>query len=66
MLAARGVLLEEGLLILPMFKIEVDGETLEGHGVEPTIEVPFDIRYAEGRDPQLDRAVAALVEQLRR
>jgi carboxyl-terminal processing protease len=65
-LAARGVLLEEGLLILPMFKIEVDGETLEGHGVEPTIEVPFDIRYADGRDPQLDRAVAALVEQLRR
>src|SRR5262245_45491742 len=65
-LGARGVLLEEGLLILPMFKIEVDGETLEGQGVEPTIEVPFDIRYAEGRDPQLDRAVAALVETLRR
>jgi hypothetical protein len=35
-------------------------------GVAPTTEVPFDIRYAEGRDPQLDRAVAALVEKLRR
>jgi carboxyl-terminal processing protease len=65
-LGARGVLLEEGLLILPMFNIEVDGETLEGRGVAPTIEVPFDIRYADGHDPQLDRAVAALVETLRR
>jgi carboxyl-terminal processing protease len=65
-LGARGILLEDGLLILPMFSIQTDGETLEGRGVAPTVEVPFDIRYAEGRDPQLDRAVEALVEKLRR
>lgn len=65
-LGARGVLLEGGLLILPMFSIQTDGETLEGRGVAPTIEVPFDVRYAEGRDPQLDRAVEALAEKLRR
>ncbi len=65
-LGARGVLLQNGLLILPMFNIEVDGEALEGRGVAPTIEVPFDIRYAEGRDSQLDRAVEVLVKTLRR
>lgn len=63
-LGARGFLLDEGLLVLPMFGIQVDGETLEGRGVAPTIEVPFDLRYAEGRDPQLDRAVDRLVEIL--
>ena len=65
-LGARGFLLEDGLLILPLFSIQTDGETLEGRGVAPTIEVPFDVRYAEGRDPQLDRAVEALAEKLRR
>lgn len=63
-LGARGFLLDDGLLVLPMFSIEVDGETLEGQGVAPTIDVPFDIRYAEGRDPQLDRAVDHLAETL--
>jgi carboxyl-terminal processing protease len=28
--------------------------------VTPTIEVPFDYRYAAGADPQLDRAVQVL------
>jgi carboxyl-terminal processing protease len=38
----------------------VDGKRLEGVGVEPTIEVKFDSRYAAGADPQLDRAVEVL------
>src|SRR5271156_6841441 len=38
----------------------VDGQRLEGVGVTPTIEVPFDWRYAAGSDPQLDRAVQVL------
>ena len=45
--------------------VAVDGERLEGKGVAPTIEVPFDIRYAAGRDPQLDRAVEVLSEGMR-
>ena len=39
---------------------EIEGERLEGKGVEPTIEVPFDIRYAAGKDPQLEKAVEVL------
>jgi carboxyl-terminal processing protease len=38
----------------------VDGERLEGVGVEPDIEVPFDFRYAAGNDPQLARALDLL------
>jgi carboxyl-terminal processing protease len=38
----------------------VDGERLEATGVEPTVEVPFDIRYSAGKDPQLDKALELL------
>jgi C-terminal processing protease CtpA/Prc len=34
--------------------------SLEGRGVTPDIVVPFDLRYAAGRDPQLDAALAFL------
>jgi C-terminal processing protease CtpA/Prc len=51
---------EDGLLLLAVEDVLVDGQRLEGVGVTPTIEVPFDWRYAAGRDPQLDRAVQVL------
>ncbi len=51
---------DEGLLLLAVEDVVVDGRRLEGAGVEPTIEVAFDSRYAAGADPQLDRAVAVL------
>jgi carboxyl-terminal processing protease len=63
-LEAHGFLLKSGLLVLPISDVRVDGERLEGRGVSPTIEVPFDIRYANGQDPQFDRAVAVLVKKL--
>jgi carboxyl-terminal processing protease len=44
----------------------VDGERLEGRGVAPDIEVPFDFRYAAGTDPQLERALEVLSRQLRK
>lgn len=60
-LAATAFLIrQEGLLLLAVEDVLVDGRRLEGVGVEPTVSVPFDRRYAEGRDPQLDRAVATL------
>jgi carboxyl-terminal processing protease len=62
LLAARAFLLEGGgLLLLPVADVAVDGERLEGRGVTPTIEVPFDIPYAAGADPQLERAIDELV-----
>jgi carboxyl-terminal processing protease len=34
-----------------------DGTRLEGKGVQPDIEVPFELPHAQGRDPQKERAV---------
>jgi len=39
----------------------IDGKRLEGVGVEPDIEVPFDIRFAAGKDIQLKRAKDEMV-----
>ncbi|WP_394843887.1 S41 family peptidase [Pendulispora brunnea] len=51
------------LLYLATASVQVDGEVLEGRGVAPDVEVPFDIRYAAGRDAQLDAAMRALSAQ---
>jgi carboxyl-terminal processing protease len=60
-LAATAFLIgADGLLLLAVEDVLVDGQRLEGIGVTPTIEVPFDSRYAAGGDPQLDRAVQVL------
>jgi len=40
----------------------IDGKRLEGVGIEPDIEVPFDIRFAAGRDIQLERAKDEMVK----
>jgi carboxyl-terminal processing protease len=61
LLAARAFLLSDGsLLILAVNDVAVDGERLEGKGVVPTIEVPFELPYAAGKDPQLNRAISVL------
>ncbi len=58
-------LLEDGnLLYLAVVDVLVDGERLEGKGVVPDIEVPFPLEYAQGKDPQLEKAVEVLLEQL--
>jgi carboxyl-terminal processing protease len=60
-LAATAFLIgDDGLLLLAVEDVLVDGQRLEGVGVTPTIEVPFDWRYAAGGDPQLERAVQVL------
>ena len=33
---------------------------LEGRGVAPDVVVPFDVRYADGKDPQLEKANSTL------
>lgn len=66
LLAGRGYLLSDGsFLMVAVNDVAVDGERLEGKGVAPTIEVPFDVPYAAGRDPQLDRALEVLSEGMR-
>jgi carboxyl-terminal processing protease len=60
-LAGRAYLLSDGsLLLLAVADVLVDGQRLEGVGVLPTIPVPFSLAYAQGHDPQLDRAVEVL------
>ena len=55
-LAATAFLIGEGLLLLAVEDVLVDGDRLEGVGVTPTIVV----ENGPGSDRQLDRAVAVL------
>ena len=48
------------LLFLAVQDIVVEGERLVGVGVKPDVEVPAELPYAEGRDPQLERALELL------
>lgn len=60
-LAGRAFMLKDNsLMILAVLDVRVDGKRLEGAGVTPDIEAPYDIRYTKGADPQLDRAVAEM------
>lgn len=63
--AGRGFLLpDDSLLVVAVADVLVDGKRLEGNPVQPDVEVPFDIRYADGEDPQLDAALDVLMTQL--
>ena len=65
LLGGRGYLLpDDSLLELAVAGVEVDGHKLEGVGVAPDEAVPFDVRYAAGRDPQLDAAIKRAAEIL--
>ncbi len=48
------------LLYLASATLTIDGEVLEGKGVAPDVAVPFELPYADGKDPQLDKAVELL------
>ena len=65
-LAATAFMLSDGsLLVLAVNDVSVNGTRLEGNGVTPTIEQPFDIRYAAGKDPQIERALEELSKDRR-
>jgi len=51
----------ESFLYYGAFRMTFDGKCLEGIGVEPDIKVPFDIRFAGGKDIQMERAKAEMV-----
>lgn len=66
MLSGRlNVLADGSLLYLAVADALIDGRRLEGIGVPPDIEVPFDVRYAAGADPQLERAPQEAVRLVR-
>ena len=65
LLGGRGYLLpDDSLLELAVAGVEVNGEKIEGKGVEPEVVVPFDVRYADGHDPQRDAAVTKALSLL--
>ena len=65
LLGGRGYLLpDDSLLEIAVAGVEVNGEKIEGKGVEPDMAVPFDVRYAAGRDPQRDAAVTKALSLL--
>jgi C-terminal processing protease CtpA/Prc len=64
-LTSRSFLLSDNsLVLLAINDVKLDGKRFEGVGISPDIEVPFDVRYANGADPQFDRAVAELQRRL--
>jgi carboxyl-terminal processing protease len=65
-LAGQILPLSDGsLLYLAVQDILVDGERLEGAGVTPDVLVPPELPYAEGRDPQLERALDIAAESVK-
>jgi len=57
-LGGRPFVLRDGtLLMLAVADVTVDGERLEGVGVEPDVLVPRELPYSAGRDPQLEAAL---------
>ena len=54
------------ILYLAYADIQVEGVRLEGVGVEPDIEVPFSLEYAQGADPQKERAISVALEAVNR
>jgi len=57
-LAGAPLFLSNGdLLYLAVMDVEVEGVRLEGTGVDVDVEVPDVLPYAEGKDPQLDKAL---------
>jgi carboxyl-terminal processing protease len=60
------LLSDRSLLYVAVMDALVDGERLEGVGVPPDVVVDDRLDYAAGADPQLERAIAAAVEQCRR
>jgi carboxyl-terminal processing protease len=66
--AGRAFLMQDGnLLYVAVADVYLDGnQRLEGTGVTPDIEVPMTIEYAQGKDPQKERAIATLVQQLKK
>jgi len=51
------------VLYLAVADATIDGERLEGKGVEPDVRVPDPLAFCDGKDPQLERAVEVAAGQ---
>jgi carboxyl-terminal processing protease len=63
-IGGRAYLLKDrSLMSLAVVDATVDGKRIEGVGVTPDAAVSFDLRYAAGKDPQLERAFAEAAQR---
>ncbi|GAA6620498.1 S41 family peptidase [Scytonema sp. NUACC26] len=64
--AGRLFLMDDGsFLYLAVSNVFIDeNQRLEGKGVTPDISVPFSLEYAEGKEPQKERAIEALIARM--
>ncbi|MFL9455338.1 MULTISPECIES: S41 family peptidase [Nostocales] len=65
--AGRLFLMDDGsFLYLAVSNVFLDeNQRLEGKGVTPDISVPFSLEYAEGKDPQKERAIEVLLSTMK-
>jgi carboxyl-terminal processing protease len=65
--AGRPFLMDDGsILYVAVADVYVDGkQRLEGKGITPDIEVPFPLEYAQGVDPQKERAIELALEAVK-
>jgi carboxyl-terminal processing protease len=63
--AGRPIVMQDGtLLYVAVTNVFVNGTRLEGKGVTPDITVPFNLEYAQGADPQKDKAIEVVLRNL--
>jgi carboxyl-terminal processing protease len=53
---------DDAIMYLAVSDVRVDGVRLEGVGVEPDVAVPDELPFADGRDPQLEKALDVAAE----
>jgi carboxyl-terminal processing protease len=59
------VLSDGSLLYLAVGDGQIDGQRLEGTGLTPDVEVPFELEYSDGSDPQKERAIEIMSRDAR-
>ncbi|RUS96659.1 carboxyl-terminal processing protease [Dulcicalothrix desertica PCC 7102] len=60
--AGRPFIMQDGtLLYVAVTNVFVNGTRLEGKGVTPDITVPFTLEYAQGADPQKEKAIEVVL-----
>lgn len=62
--AGRGFLLDSGdVLYLAVVDVKIDGQRVEGIGVQPDVTIPSPLDQGADNNPQLDAAVEYLSRQ---
>ena len=57
-------LADGSVLYVAVGNVLVDGEQVEGIGVEPDVKVPRKLPYAAGKDEQIEAAVADVAQRI--